>query len=293
MADSHFNPKKYNNIDDALKYVNEQLSLKGYFDTHNGHTNGPDSNMKLLQLNNSIDDNKLIINTINKLLQSINTKNKQLEQINIEKNNLQDRLEKEIKEKTYINEKLIQFQKNTTHNRGNIQKPVHNKKLTVAKDSKYKNDLIALQKYSKINVNKLQNTIDELRNSLLSTKMRKSNPGSNDLTWKIDKDITTKEDIQKQDTAPQEHVYKKYHDLIKLRLELVKFLNEVNKLTYQKNIHHFTRLNIDFIETSSIDEENSDSTKFSLKSFENDPEVYELITDFIEIINLTNKEYIE
>lgn len=259
--------KKFDKIDDALKFINDQLSLKGYYN------NDKES---VIALNGALDDNKLIINTFNKLLKDLNAKNEQLEELSVEKNTIKEKLNNTI---LFNNDtKVVEQIANGTHP-NKIEKRNHVSKPTIISNT---NNNPNIKKAYKVNLNKLQSTIDELRNSMHNNTLRKGNNDLKDLTWNLRSDITTFPTSTTEKSISEyiesSSVLTRYNQLTKLRLNLISFISMVNKLTYSKNILKINKLN--------ITEENMDLLEDHLSV---DLEVYELVNDYYEIIKLSNE----
>ncbi|EDO18198.1 hypothetical protein Kpol_543p28 [Vanderwaltozyma polyspora DSM 70294] len=284
--------KRFDKIEDALRYVNEQLSLKGYY------TNGSDLNSKKIELNGEIDDKKLVINTLSRLLNEINNKNKLLSETAQENRLIKQKLNTVAKQKEANDKELIKLHLPTQKK---VTKPtVPTQQVTSANfnnNSNNSNVNNMLTKTYKVKLNKLQSTIDELRNKLSTNSLRRSGNDDLDLTWgtnsniSIDEhDILEPEMITPDKFLESSGVLRKYNELVNLRLNLIDFISMVNKITYSKNVLNLETFEISgFIDQSSDSKDTIESKNFNPDITKNDPEIYELVTDYYEILRLSNK----
>lgn len=252
--------EKFANVQDALDYINSRLVLKGFIKSNES-----------LHFDKDVDiaNTKLIINTFNKVLKSLENKNTQLYE-------LQSELKKQ-RDSTKIVPKVSQSPPPPPPSSRIITKPVKVVKLHHQKLDKLSN----VTRTYKVNLNRLQSTIDELRSQIQSERNRKL--ASKDLTWQIHQDITT----HNPTTPNPSEIIKEYQDQLssllksqttqqKLQSHLLKFLDNVNRYTYSTSI-----LGIPDMELKQQDPDD-------FKQFHND-ELLELINDWYEIVKLSRQ----
>lgn len=251
---------RFENVEDAVIFINAQLLDKGYVK--------PDQSIKI---NGEVDDTKLVINTINKLLKGLNNKNQQL-------TDLQQRLKAAENTPKPCIERSPHSPK---------AKLITRPSLSSGVAAKRHSDL-ALRKSFKVRMNKLQSNIDELCSKLQSERDSRSN----DITWQTHHDITggTEGDV---DTHTEENAIESYREQITLLLQrqatqqelqnhLLTFLDNVNRFTYSSAILG--------IPDMKLKEQDPTAFKQLSQGDTTNGKLIELINDWYEIIQLSQSD---
>lgn len=255
--------EKFANVQDALDYINSHLVLKGFIKSNES-----------VNFDGGLDiaNTKLIINTFNKMLKSIKNKNDQLYHLQSIINSSEMKKQRDSKEAVVPK---------VSPSPPPPPSRIITKPVKVVKSHHNVDKMSNVTRTYKVNLNRLQSTIDELRSQIQSERNRKL--ASKDLTWQIHQDITTH-----NTTSPNpSEIIKEYQDQLtsllksqtsheKLQSHLLKFLDNVNRYTYSTTI-----LGIPDMELKQQDPDD-------FKQFHND-ELLELINDWYEIVKLSRQ----
>ncbi|QLG74341.1 hypothetical protein HG535_0G02250 [Zygotorulaspora mrakii] len=207
---------KFRSIEEAAGYVNSQLVLKGFL-----------KHELLLKLDGTIDDNRLVVNTIHRLLRSLDDKNAQILELHA-RQQLQDQASQKAQPEP------VEKSPRAVRKLARVVKPTDKSPRT---DSK-----LLSQRY-KVKVNKLESTIEELRQQLQLERNRRHNGTSHasDLTWEINQDVTAlSRNVHYTQVAKYEEeissLLETRDEHQELARELAQFLETVNRYTYSSVI---------------------------------------------------------
>ncbi|QLQ82137.1 hypothetical protein HG537_0G03920 [Torulaspora globosa] len=244
--------EKFETLEDAKDFINGQLVSRGFL-----------KNGQSLSVNGEKEDAKLVVNTIHKLLKTIRAKEAQLNEWHSRSQREQRQVAAAVPPPPAV----------PRQSRG----PMISKRRTVTRA--VDNDRV--RKMFKVRANKLQSTIDELKDKIQRDKYR-----DNDVTWRVHQDLTTpvnetrsSDDLREQLTlllqgqsAQQE-----------LCSELIIFLDNVNRFTYSSAILGITEVPLREQHSQVLDKlQNSEDQTIAA--------IIEFINDWYQIIEIESSE---
>lgn len=203
--------EKFETIQDARDFINGQLINRGFLKSGQS-----------LSVNGESDDTKLVINTINKLLRTIRAKDDQLSEWHA-------KLQREQRQAPQPTVTPTVPHRVSRRSRGAMISKRNTVKRALDDDN--------VRRMFKVRANKLQSTVDELRDRIHrdNTKLRDA-----DVTWQVHQDLTTP---QVAATPPEDDLDDQLTLLLhrqssqqELSAELVVFLDNVNRFTYSSAI---------------------------------------------------------
>lgn len=208
---------KFSSVEDASDFINAQLVLKGFLK----------QDTRLQFSSDAIDDKRLIINTLNRLLKSLDDKNVQINELHAM------RPQEKPVEQPQFSKQESPLPLGAPSRPGKVVKHP-------ATGTHLGSELLA--KRYKVKLRRLESTTDALRQQLQLERQRKYSHV--DLTWQISQDLTTPRLSLGSERRNDVATYRdKISSLLEARAhsreleeQLVRFLETVNRYTYSMAI---------------------------------------------------------
>lgn len=248
--------EKFETLEDAREFINGQLVSRGFL-----------KEGQSLSVNGESEDAKLVVNTIHKLLKTIRAKEAQLSEWHA----------KSQREQRQVVPRVVAAVPPPAAVPRRSRAPMVSKRRAVKRAV----DEDGLRKQFTVRANKLQSTIEELRDRI----QRDNKYKDNDVTWRVHQDLTTpinevppSSDLREQLTL----LLQRQSAQQELCSELVVFLDNVNRFTYSSAILGITEVPLQEQHREVLDrlQSSSDRTIAALVEF---------ITDWYQIIDLESE----